>query len=187
MREARKFKNLVIDMRGNGGGAVETLQALVGGLVGDKTKIGDVVARKPENPLLARKAGDVYDGTIIVLLDSLSASAAELLARTLQIAGRAKVLGDRSAGAVMRSRVYDHMIGDRTGVVFATSITSADLIMTDGKSLEHGGVVPDEIILPSASDLASGRDPVLARAAEMCGVPMTPEVAGALFPVEWHR
>jgi hypothetical protein len=79
------------------------------------------------------------------------------------------------------------MIGDRSGIFFATNITIADLIMTDGHSLEHNGVVPDEIVLPTAEDIASGRDPAMARAAALCGVPMTPEVAGAMFPVEWHR
>jgi hypothetical protein len=42
-------------------------------------------------------------------------------------------------------------------------------------------------VLPTAEDIASGRDPAMARAAALCGVPMTPEVAGAMFPVEWHR
>jgi C-terminal processing protease CtpA/Prc len=187
MRQVRKYPKLVIDLRGNGGGAVETLQALIGGLLGPDTKIADLKGRKPQ-PMMARKAGDVYPGTIVVLIDSYSASGSELLARTLQLAGRAKVLGDRSAGAVMESQVFPRMAGgERTGVHFATSITVADLIMSDGKSLEKTGVTPDELLLPTGSDLASGRDPVLARALSLCGVETTPEQAGALFPVEWHR
>jgi len=188
LRQVRKYPRLVIDLRGNGGGAVETLQALIGGLLGPDTKIADLKGRKPQPPMMARKAGDVYPGTIVVLIDSYSASGSELLARTLQLAGRAKVLGDRSAGAVMESQVFPRMAGgERTGVHFATSITVADLIMSDGKSLEKTGVTPDELLLPTGPDLASDRDPVLARALSLCGVEMSPEQAGAIFPVEWHR
>jgi len=188
LRQVRKYPNLIIDLRGNGGGAVETLETLVGGLVGPDTKIADWKGRKPRLPMMARKAGDVYEGTILVLVDSVSASASELLARTLQLAGRAKVLGDRTAGAVMVSQTFDHMAaGERTGVKFATSVTVGDLIMTDGKSLEHAGVIPDEVILPTAEDLASDRDPVLARALEMCGLIATPEAAARMFPIEWGR
>jgi len=188
LRQVRKYPKLIIDLRGNGGGAVEMLETLVGGLVGPDTKIADWKGRKPRPPMMARKAGDVYEGTILVLVDSFSASASELLARTLQLTGRGTVLGDRTAGAVMVSQTFDHMAGgDRTGVTFATSITVADLIMTDGRSLEHTGVVPDEVILPTAEDLASDRDPVLARALELFGLIATPETAGRMFPMEWGR
>jgi C-terminal processing protease CtpA/Prc len=70
---------------------------------------------------------------------------------------------------------------------FGNSITVADLIMTDGKSLEKTGVVPDETLLPTGADLAGKRDPVLARAAEMLGVKVDPEKAGTFFPKEWRN
>jgi C-terminal processing protease CtpA/Prc len=59
--------------------------------------------------------------------------------------------------------------------------------MGDGKSLEHTGVTPDELLLPSGADLAAKRDPVLSRAAELAGMKIDPEKAGAMFLIEWKR
>ncbi len=187
MSRVQKRPALILDLRGNPGGAVETLEGMIGALVGEKTKIGDLKSREPQQPMVAKKAGDVYQGKLVVLVDSDSASAAELFARMMQLTGRARVIGDRTSGSVMESRGYDHMIGDNSGIFFATSITIADIIMSDGKSLEHAGVVPDEVLLPTAEDLAAGRDPVLSHAASLCGAEITPETAGGYFPFEWKR
>ena len=53
------------------------------------------------------------------------------------------------------------------------------------RKIENIGVIPDEVSLRSADDLAAGRDVTLARAAELLGVSITPEDAGKLFPVQW--
>jgi len=54
--------------------------------------------------------------------------------------------------------------------------------MADGKSLEHVGVIPDEIKLPTASDLAARRDTVLSYAASLFGVTITPRKSRLFFP-----
>jgi hypothetical protein len=57
--------------------------------------------------------------------------------------------------------------------------------MADGQSIEGKGVTPDQLILPSAADLAGGRDPVRSATAEMLNVSISPEEAGRLFPYHW--
>ena len=182
----KKYKTLILDLRRNGGGAVETLQRLVGNLFDRDITIGNMKLRKESKPMLAKTRGDSgYKGQVFVLVDSESASAAEVLARVVQLEKRGTVLGDRTYGKVMRSRLYPHQIGLETVIFYAVSVTDADLIMGDGKSLEGAGVAPDEILLPTAEDLRAQKDPVLARAVAVAGGTMDPADAGKLFPFKW--
>jgi carboxyl-terminal processing protease len=187
MGKASKFKSLIIDLRGNGGGYTETLGHLAGYFFDHDVKIADMKGRKEMKPILAKTRGSsIYKGQLFVLIDSDSASASELFARTIQLENRGKIIGDRSQGAVMAARHYDHQTGVGQVLYFGNSVTVADLIMADGKSLEKGGVVPDETFLPTAEDLAAQRDPVLAHAAELANVKIDPAKAGSLFPKEWR-
>jgi C-terminal processing protease CtpA/Prc len=188
MKKARRNQALIIDLRGNGGGSVETLRAFLSNFFDHEVKIADRVMRDGSKPILAKSGGkNAFTGKLVVLTDSRSASASEVLARVVQLEKRGTVLGDRSAGAVMEAKRYHYQIGYESALFYGASITDADLLMTDGKTLEHMGVTPDELLLPSAADLAAGRDPVLARAVEIAGGRMTPEDAGKLFPYEWPK
>jgi len=125
-----------------------------------------------------------------VLIDSNSGSAAELFARVIQLEKRGTVIGDQSAGAVMRSIFRPGLLGDMSNgnmIPYGASITDSDIIMSDNKSLEHIGVTPDELLLPTAADLAARRDPVLARAAALAGAELSAEKAGTLFPPELEK
>ena len=183
--KARKHTNLIVDLRGNPGGAVDTLKYLVGGVFDKEVKIADRKGRKDAKPEVAKALHSPFTGKIVVLVDARSASAAELFARIMQLEKRGSVIGDRSSGSVMESKHYEERMGTDTVIFYGASITEWDLIMADGKSLEHMGVTPDEIVLPSALDIANGRDPVLAHAAELLGVKLSAEDAGKAFPYEW--
>lgn len=187
MSKARKRKALIIDLRGNPGGYVDGLQALLGNFLDNSVKIADEKRRKETKPMMVKGRNQGYKGKVVILIDSRSASCSEVFARMAQLHKFATVIGDRSAGAVMESLYYPMELGDSTVVSYGASITAADLIMTDGKSLENVGVTPDELLLPTAADLAARRDPVLARAAEILGYKLEPEKAGTMFPIEWRR
>jgi len=181
---ARKHKVLILDLRDNPGGNEENLQHLLGSMFDHEVRIADKVMRQKTTPLKTQRHHEPFTGKLIVLVDSGSSSAAELFARSIQIEKRGFVLGDRTSGLVMEARYHPHSIG-LPPVYFGEDITQADLIMPDGRSLEHVGVTPDESVLPTPEDLAAGRDPALARAAELAGVKLTPEGAGKIFPYEW--
>jgi C-terminal processing protease CtpA/Prc len=121
---------------------------------------------------------------VVAVVDAQSGSAAEVLAYLLQMRQRGTVVGDRTAGAVMESRGYQHTVGNEVVVFYYMSVTVADLVFADGTRLEDRGVIPNEIVLPSGADLAARRDPALARAITIAGHSLTPEAAGDLFPPE---
>jgi carboxyl-terminal processing protease len=184
----RKHKALILDLRGNAGGAVETLLRMIGNLFDHDITVGDRKRRKDSKPLIAKSLGDhAYKGQLILLVDSGSASASEVLARVVQLEKRGTVLGDRTSGAVMESLGLGHKMGLDTIIMYGVSVTDADLIMADGKSLEHVGVVPDKVLLPTAAELRSQQDPILSYAASLVGVKLDAEKAGTFFPFKWRQ
>lgn len=187
--KARKRPLLILDLRGNPGGYVKTLEWMMGYFTDkEDLKIADFKGRKEMKPQIAKlHKGQQFKGKLVVLIDSESGSAAEIFARTIQLEQRGIVMGDRSAGAVMRSRFYNHELGTDTVVFYGASITDADVIMSDGKSLERVGVTPDEIVLPTAKEMAAKHDTVLSKAAAALGVKLDPEKAGTFFPIEWKK
>jgi C-terminal processing protease CtpA/Prc len=172
----RKHKAVVVDLRGNPGGFVMTVNRMLGGVFSDNVKIFDEVTRDRSKAVSATgQKNNAYAGRLIVLIDSDSASASEVFSRVVQLEKRGSVMGDHSSGMLMEAQFFEHE-------GYGAEISTANLIMKDGASVEHVGVEPDEVLLPSPEDLVLGRDPVLSKAADMLGVPLTPEQAGTAFP-----
>jgi carboxyl-terminal processing protease len=189
MKKVRTHKALVLDLRGNPGGYVKTLNRLVSYFFDKEIKIADVKTRKKtEEEKSKPRRGKTFSGKLFVLVDSESGSAAEMFAKVVELEKRGTVIGDITAGAVMQSSFEVGILTDESSsnvVLFGVSITNADVIMTDGKSLENIGVTPNEMLLPSPKALADNVDPVLSYAVTQAGATLSPEGAGKLFPFVW--
>ena len=186
MKEAVAGSKLILDLRGNRGGYVKMEEYLSGHFFDRELKMADMITRKKSEVRMAKPVKDrQFTGELVVLVDSNSASASEVFARFIQIEKRGKVVGDVSAGAVMTSYNMGLQIERgpwdfQTITPYGLNVTVADLIMSDGKRLEHVGVVPDHPVGPTAAALANKNDPVLAYAAELLGAKITSEAAGKL-------
>ena len=180
---ARGQSALILDLRENGGGQVAVLKQIVGGLFAEDTAVATFMERGKSELLLAKGSkGKAFTGKLWILIGAQSASASELLARTVQLQGRGQVVGDRSAGSVRVSRTFDSSVKHGDFLVSSgVRVTVADVVMPDGQPLEKVGVIPDVQVLPSPADLAAGRDPVLAKALELAGVQMDATAAGQLL------
>jgi carboxyl-terminal processing protease len=190
MKRIRTRKVLILDLRRNPGGRVDTEQRVLSYFFDHDVKIGDEKGRKKTTTRFTKTRGaeKTFTGKLFVLVDSKSTSAAEVFARVMQLEKRGVVVGDRTGGAVMTAISATFPL--RTSVswqavprsFYGASFTIADLIMSDGASLEKTGVIPDVLVLSTGSDLATKRDPVLARAAELAGVKLDAAKAATIFP-----
>lgn len=187
MKQAAKYPKLILDLRGNGGGFVHIEQYLLSYFFPNEIKIADLVTRKKTETRMTKPVSEKqYKGEIAVLIDSDSASASEMTARALQVEKRGKIYGDISSGSVMTSiwmpfKSVVSAFADYAIIKVGMSVTVADVIMRDGSRLENTGVVPDEILQPTAAGLAKKTDPVLAYAAGKFGAELSPEKAGSMY------
>lgn len=183
MKETGSYKKLILDLRGNTGGFVNTLQHLTGYFFYRDVKIGTEIKRTANKELIAKSLQNNYfNGELIILIDSDSASASEVFARTLQLEKRAKIVGDVSAGAVMVSRSFP--LANQRGVTYSffdLNVTVADLAMSDGSRLENTGVIPDIPVIPTGRALSIKADPILSHSVSLLGGNLSAEQAGNMY------
>ena len=158
--KVKDSRALIIDLRGNPGGEIEDLQRVAGYLEKTETELFTVTGRgKTEKVMAKPRKPSFSEVPIVVLVDSESASSSEMLARHLQLSGRAVIIGDKTFGAVAVAQSFRQNIGSDAAVFYGAQITVGRVVFPDGKDLEKVGVTPDVICIPEAGDLAAKRDP----------------------------
>lgn len=158
--EAQRANRLIIDLRTNGGGAVPNLLHLAGRILPKGTTIGKFITRShadeylKENPgasddpvMVAKKFGwelmgspgknKRYEGDVVVLISGGSASASEIFAAAVHDSGRGRIVGTKSAGAVLASVFANLPEG------FSLQIPMMEYVTPKGIRLEGNGVAPD--------------------------------------------
>lgn len=177
-----KSTSLILDLRGNYGGYIDPAKYLAARFFRDDTVFCELRGRKKSDKISLKGRGKkAYAGKMVVLIDSDSSYESELIARLLQIEKRATVVGDRSSGKVTETRFYVEWFGLSDSIPFGVYVPVVEILMSDGQRVDGVGVIPDVVVNPTGADLAAGRDPVLARAAEVLGQKLTPEDAGKMF------
>lgn len=151
LRAVGNTPNLILDLRGNPGGRIRTLQRIAGFFLGRPEDLL-LLAEGSRTEVLRAIPGPVhYRGTLKILVDGRTGSAAELLAAALKDLGRAEVCGTRTAGSA-RSRLSLLLPGD----VILHYGGRAEFLRRDGRPVEGVGVEPDLACEPTREQLARG-------------------------------
>ena len=157
--KAQNIKGLILDLRNNGGGALTDAVKIAGLFI----KTGPVVQVKNSDDRITTLSDDVpeivYDGPVVILVNTISASASEILAGALQNYGRAIVMGGEHThgkGTVQTILDLDSNIPFKNMEAYkplgALRLTIQKFYRINGDSTQYRGVLPD-IVLP---DVLSG-------------------------------
>ena len=152
--QAQQIKGLILDLRNNGGGALTDAVKIAGLFI----KTGPVVQVKSSIETLTTLSDDqpeiMYDGPLVILVNTISASASEILAGALQNYGRAVILGGEHThgkGTVQTILDLDSNLPfenmDEYKPLGALRLTIQKFYRINGDSTQYRGVVPD-IVLP---------------------------------------
>ncbi|MBA3241744.1 MAG: hypothetical protein H0T60_11010 [Acidobacteria bacterium] len=176
LRSLGDARGLVIDLRGNPGGMMGIASGLSGLMTTQPRLLGVLRTRTGVMPLSSFPQKSPYTGPLVILIDGLSGSTAEVLAAALQESGRAEVVGERSAGMVLGADTLKLP----TGAVLLYA--RASFITTEGVALEGRGVIPDVEKKLDRESLLKGRDEQLEEAVRQIQLRKSVEAVGAPQP-----
>lgn len=166
-------QSLILDLRGNGGGSLQTTDELLGRFLPDTARTAhEFDQRGHETFEIAGGRMHARQLPMAVLINGGSASASEVTAAALRDAHRAVLVGQKTAGAVASSELLPLPGGGGLQVAVAAA-TSAE----SGAELDGVGVTPD-VLAPQTrtlDDYRSGHDPQLdAAVAALANAPTPP-------------
>ncbi len=144
---AKKMKGLILDLRGNPGGLLDAAIKVADLFVSS----GTIVTTAGRHDDVREVENAVAEGTeppypLVILIDSFSASAAEVLAGALRNHGRALLIGETSFGKGSVQTVLPLPGGGALRLTIAQYLTPGDI------SIQAVGVAPDIRFWPAIVD-----------------------------------
>ena len=165
----KETPGMVIDLRGNPGGSVHAVNALLARFFDKPAELGRVTTRtgRPVSLLFGtveiiklksevEGSKNAYRKPVVILLNSGSASGSELFSGEMQAAGRAVVVGQPSCGCLLGFLGYAHVPG---GAELAYS--EVGFVLANGQRIEGRGVMPEHLVPIAVADLRANRDRAL--------------------------
>jgi carboxyl-terminal processing protease len=156
-------KKIVLDLRGNPGGYLETCQDIAGWFLpqGQVVTIEDFGQGKESQQYKAQGNAAFASWPVVVLMDGGSASASEILAGALHDNRGIQLVGAKSFG---KGSVQE-VVKLNDGQSFL-KITIARWLTPKGNSISEVGLAPD-VAVPSGDQQTAGQDPQLDKALEI--------------------
>lgn len=159
--QEQEAKGIILDLRGNGGGSLDSAIEIAGFFFGRGPVVQVVQVRGNQQQRLVHEDKDArirYGGPLVIMIDHNSASASEIVAACMQDYGRAVIIGEsvtHGKGTVQNIHQLDRIIsnprllGDQKPG--ALKYTVAKFYRVNGDSTQRKGVTPD-LIWPSHRD-----------------------------------
>ncbi|MFA5245590.1 MAG: S41 family peptidase, partial [Pedobacter sp.] len=125
------MKNLILDLRDNGGGYLSSATALADEFLKDQELIVYTEGlHEPRTDYYASPKGEFEQGKLVVLIDENTASASEIVAGAVQDLERGTIIGRRSFGKGLVQEQFD--FGDGS----ALNLTIARYYTASGRSIQ---------------------------------------------------
>ncbi len=153
---AQNPKGLILDLRDNGGGYLQTAVEVVSQFQGDGTVLYEQYGNGTKKSYDVIPGGMATKIPMVVLINEGTASASEITAGALQDYGRAKLVGVVSYG---KGSVQNWVpISNDQGAV---RVTIARWLTPKQRQIDKKGLTPDVYVTRSAADRQANRDPQL--------------------------
>lgn len=157
----RRVKGVVVDLRNNPGGYLDTAVQLAGYWVDGKTVVIEEYGDKKKDEYTSRTRPLLSDMPTIVLVNEGSASASEIVAGALQDYKKATLVGAKTFG---KGSVQDlKHLSDGSSI----KLTVARWLTPSGRTINENGIQPDVVVELSDEDIEKKRDPQLEKAIEL--------------------
>ncbi len=148
--KAEGVEGIVLDLRNNGGGSLQTVVDMGGLFIEDGPIVQVKTAGEPKEILNDRDKSIVWDGPLVILVNELSASASEILAAAMQDYKRAIVIGSKQTygkGTVQNVLDLNRMVRQNSeGDMGALKFTTQKFYRINGGSTQLEGVKSDVVV-----------------------------------------